>query len=238
MSDISSTSRDVTFLRLNSLPMLLEREIESMILDGRLSVGGRVNENQLAAAFGVSRGPVREALRSLEALGLVELLPNRGVFIRRLEIEQVVEVYGVRAALFGYAGQLLARQADPQVIARLRAMLDDMSAAAQAHDFDRYFPLNFEFHDFVVASTGNSVLAAQYRGLVKQLRLYRAGNLMTGNTLELSNEEHARMVDAIAAGDAEAAFRACFDHVERGKERLLARSPAAPSSASPKEKSA
>lgn len=220
----SSAAHDVSFLRLTSLPMLLEREIESMILDGRLSEGGRINENQLAATFGVSRGPVREALRSLEALGLVELLPNRGVFIRSLDITQVVEMYGVRAALFGYAAQLLAARAEPGVIARLRGMLNEMADAAQAHDFDRYYPLNFAFHDFIVERAGNGVLTAQYRGLVKQLRLYRAGNLMTGNTLELSNEEHARIVAAIEGRDAASAYRTSFDHVERGKERLLARS--------------
>lgn len=220
----SSAAHDVSFLRLTSLPMLLEREIESMILDGRLSEGGRINENQLAATFGVSRGPVREALRSLEALGLVELLPNRGVFIRSLDITQVVEMYGVRAALFGYAAQLLAARAAPEVIARLRGMLDEMADAAQAHDFDRYYPLNFAFHDFIVERAGNGVLTAQYRGLVKQLRLYRAGNLMTGNTLELSNEEHARIVAAIEGRDAASAYQTSFDHVERGKERLLARS--------------
>lgn len=220
----SSAAHDVSFLRLTSLPMLLEREIESMILDGRLTEGGRINENQLAATFGVSRGPVREALRSLEALGLVELLPNRGVFIRSLDITQVVEMYGVRAALFGYAAQLLAGCAEPEVIARLRAMLNEMADAAQAHDFDRYYPLNFAFHDFIVERAGNGVLTTQYRGLVKQLRLYRAGNLMTGNTLELSNEEHARIVAAIEDRDAARAYQTSFDHVERGKERLLARS--------------
>jgi len=220
----SSAAHDVSFLRLTSLPMLLEREIESMILDGRLSEGGRINENQLAATFGVSRGPVREALRSLEALGLVELLPNRGVFIRSLDITQVVEMYGVRAALFGYAAQLLAARAEPEVIARLRGMLNEMADAAQAHDFDRYYPLNFAFHDFIVERAGNGVLTTQYRGLVKQLRLYRAGNLMTGNTLELSNEEHARIVAAIEGRDAASAYQTSFDHVERGKERLLARS--------------
>ncbi|UOK72399.1 FCD domain-containing protein [Ancylobacter polymorphus] len=223
----SSAAHDVSFLRLTSLPMLLEREIESMILDGRLTEGGRINENQLAATFGVSRGPVREALRSLEALGLVELLPNRGVFIRSLDITQVVEMYGVRAALFGYAAQLLAARAEPEVIARLRALLDEMADAAQAHDFDRYYPLNFAFHDFIVERTGNGVLTTQYRGLVKQLRLYRAGNLMTGNTLELSNEEHARIVAAIEGRDAARAYQTSFDHVERGKERLLARSASA-----------
>lgn len=223
----SSAAHDVSFLRLTSLPMLLEREIESMILDGRLTEGGRINENQLAATFGVSRGPVREALRSLEALGLVELLPNRGVFIRSLDIAQVVEMYGVRAALFGYAAQLLAARAEPEMIARLRAMLNEMADAAQAHDFDRYYPLNFAFHDFIVERAGNGVLTAQYRGLVKQLRLYRAGNLMTGNTLELSNEEHARIVAAIEGRDAASAYQTSFDHVERGKERLLARSASA-----------
>lgn len=220
----SSAAHDVSFLRLTSLPMLLEREIESMILDGRLSIGGRINENQLAATFGVSRGPVREALRSLEALGLVELLPNRGVFIRSLDIAQVVEMYGVRAALFGYAAQLLASRTDAGEVARLRTLLDEMTEAAQAHDFDRYYPLNFAFHDFIVEQAGNGVLTAQYRGLVKQLRLYRAGNLMTGNTLELSNEEHARIVAAIEQRDPIAAYQTSFDHVERGKERLLARS--------------
>jgi DNA-binding GntR family transcriptional regulator len=79
--------------------MLLEREIERVILGGEYGPGDRINEKELALRFGISRGPVREALRTLEATGLVEQVPNRGVFVRQLSAAQADDIYEVRAAL-------------------------------------------------------------------------------------------------------------------------------------------
>ncbi|MBC8128751.1 MAG: FCD domain-containing protein [Rhizobiaceae bacterium] len=213
----------LALLQKNSLASTLEREIEGMILRGALPVDARINELQLAETFGVSRSPVRDALRALEAAGLVEAVPNRGLFLRRVDLARAVEVYGVRAALFGYAGQLVAELASEQDIASLRLLHAEMEEAAVAHRFEAYFPLNFAFHDAIVAASGNSVLASQYRALVKQLRLLRGRNLMSGDTLAVSHREHQRIIDAFDARDPQEAYSACFDHVERGRLRLLAR---------------
>lgn len=213
----------LALLQKHSLASQLEDEIERLILQGTLRVGDRINELQLADRFGISRSPVREALRTLEASGLIEAVPNRGIFVRRVETAQALKVYGVRATLFGYAAQLLAEVARPDDLARLQDLHGAMGAAAETHRFEVYFPLNFAFHDFIVEAGGNDVLAAQYRGLVKQLRLFRGRNLMSGDTMAVSHREHAIIVEAVVSRDPAAAYRAAFDHVELGRQRVMAR---------------
>lgn len=212
----------LTILRTRSLSGVLEREIEKAILGGEIPPGKRVNENLLATRFGTSRGPVREALRALEGLGLVELIPNRGVFIRQPAVEEATEIYDVRTVLFGLAGKLLAERVTDAEIIRLKDYLEQMEAAARSRDFDRYYPLNLAFHEFIIDACGNATLAAQYRGLVKKLHLFRARSLVQGGGLEVSNSEHREMVEAIAARDPERAQRAHSEHVARAKARLLA----------------
>src|SRR5687767_3091154 len=156
-------------LRTVSLTNVLEREIESLIVSGELPAGDRINEIQLARRFGTSRGPIREATRSLEAKGLVEVVRNRGVFIRRLTTEEALEIYDVRSALFGLAGRLLAGRMTDEILAELRLALKRMDEAAAAGDFDAYYPLNLAFHNLIVTSAGNATLAAEYRSFVKKL---------------------------------------------------------------------
>lgn len=212
-----------SLIRNTSLASVLEREIEALILNGELAVGERVPELQLAERFKVSRSPVREALRALDGAGIVEVVPNRGVFVRRVAVEEAIEVYEVRAALFGQAGRLMVERGTDAAVALLQDLHAEMTDAAAAHDVDRYVPLNFRFHELIVDSAGNRTLAAQYRMLVKRLRLFRMRNLMFGDTLELSHREHQTIVDAVGRRDAGAAARACFDHVEQGRRRVLER---------------
>ncbi|WP_312793726.1 FCD domain-containing protein [Tianweitania sp.] len=210
-------------IRNTSLASVLEQEIEAMVLNGELAVGERIAEFQLAERFKVSRSPVREALRALDAVGIIEVVPNRGAFVRRIEVAEALEVYEVRAALFAQAGRLMAMRANPGELARLRTLHAQMNDAAATHAFELYFPLNFSFHELIVDATGNRTLATQYRMLVKRLRLFRARNLMFGDTLEVSNREHETIVQAISKGDVEAAGRACFEHVEQGRHRVIER---------------
>ena len=212
----------LTILKTRSLSGVLEREIEKAILGGEIAPGRRVNENLLATRFGTSRGPVREALRALEGLGLVELIPNRGVFIRQPAIEEAIEIYDVRSVLFGLAGKTLAGRVTDAEIAQLRDYLEQMEDAARRRDFDRYYPLNLAFHEFIIDACGNLTLAAQYRGLVKKLHLFRARSLVQGGGLEVSNSEHRAMVEAIAGRDPERAQHTHAEHVARAKARLLA----------------
>ena len=213
---------ELAVLRTSTLQSVLERELEKAVVSGELAPGGRVNENALAGRFGVSRGPIREALRALEAAGLVYSIPNRGFFVRRLDLEEATHIYDVRAALFGLAGETLARTASEKVLVELRKHLRQMDEAAEARDFDAYYPLNLAFHRYIIESTGNPVLAGHYLDLVKQMHLFRARSLGPGGGLAVSNAEHREMVDAVARRDPEGARQAFASHVIRAKQRLLA----------------
>lgn len=213
---------DLTLLRTVSLTSALEKEIEKLILAGELPPGMRLNEIQLAAQFGTSRGPLREATRSLEAKGLVEVVRNKGVFVRRLSVEEAVEIYDLRAALLGLAGRLLAGRMTDAILKRLHSQLDKMDEAAAKGSFEKYYPLNLAFHDFIVSAAGSKTLAAEYRGFVKKMHLFRAKSLVQGGGLSVSNLEHREMVEALASGDPERAHASHWLHIERAKLRLLA----------------
>jgi DNA-binding GntR family transcriptional regulator len=172
-------------LRATSLASVLTQELERMVLGGEIGPGTRLNENQLAARFGVSRGPIREAVRALEGAGLVESVPNRGVFVRRLGVREVRELYDVRAALFGLAGRLMAERATPAELERLRGLIRAMETATETRNFEAYYPLNLEFHGAIVDGSGNLTLAQQYRAFVRKLNLFRARSLVQGGGLGL-----------------------------------------------------
>ncbi len=227
---MSTVLENVALLKTRSLAVLIEAEVERMIMAGEIAPGDRINENQLAQRFGTSRGPIREALRSLEAGGLVELKPNRGVFVRTLSVEQACDIYAVRAALFGLAGKLCAECLTPEHVAELKELLAALESAAQAKDFEAYYPLNLKLHEFIVDRCGNPVLARHYRDLVKMLHLFRARSLMQGGGLSISNDEHRDMVDAIASGDGARAHKKHFDHVMAARARLIATHQSNPSS--------
>jgi DNA-binding GntR family transcriptional regulator len=221
---------DLTVVRTVSLTNAIEKQIERLIVDGALAPGERLNEIQLASRFGTSRGPLREAMRSLAAKGFVRMIRNRGVFVRELSIEEVLEVYDVRAALFGLAGRLLAQKMDDELLARLNSFLERMEIAAGGADFERYYPLNLEFHQLIVKSAGNDTLLAEYQRFVKKMHLFRAKSLVQGGGLAVSNREHREMVDALASGDIERAHATHWRHVERAKARLRAAMDVAPAS--------
>jgi DNA-binding GntR family transcriptional regulator len=209
-------------LRGASLASVLQQEIERMVLSGELRPGERINEQQLAARFGVSRGPIREAVRGLEGAGLARAVTNRGVFVRQLSVTEVRELYDIRAALFGLAGRLMAERATPAEVQALEAMLVQMEEAAARRDFEAYYPLNLAFHGMIVDGSGNATLARQYRAFVKALNLFRARSLVQGGGLAVSNREHRDMVSAIAARDPTWAQETHWRHVAAAKDRLLA----------------
>src|SRR5664279_2236444 len=128
----------IALVQANSLPMLVQRELERMILAGDLAAGAKLNEAAVADLLGVSRGPVREAFRSLEESGLVRLEKNRGVFVRQISIEEADEIYEVRAALDEWVGRRLARTVTADQLKTLRAIVDRMDHAAAVNDLDAY----------------------------------------------------------------------------------------------------
>lgn len=219
---MDSSNDSLTILKTSSLTSVLEQQLEQLIIEGELAPGDRLNEIQLAARFGTSRGPLREAMRSLEAKGFVEMIRNRGVFVRRLSLEDACEVYDVRATLFGLAGRLVAQKMTDELLGELKDLVAQMEEAAQKNDFNAYYPLNLQFHKLILEASGNKALVAEYARFVNKLHLFRAKGLVQGGGLAVSNSEHAEMLSALASGDPDRAYTTHWRHVERAKHRMIA----------------
>lgn len=218
--DMASNMRQV-FERRRPLVLEVRDELERMILCGEVAAGERLDELGLAERLGVSRGPVREAARSLERDGLVTTVANQGVFVRKLSIEDALELYDLRALIAGQLCARVAERADARLKTALRAAVTEMEAAIDAAEESRYFELNLAFHDHIAAEAGAARTQALYVSLGKEVRLMRRQVLKGEASLRLSNREHDRIVAAIEAGDAETARRAGAAHHQNGKARLI-----------------
>ena len=206
-------------------PLVLEVRdaLEQMILLGEIAAGERLNEAALAEQLGVSRGPVREAARSLEREGLVEAIANEGVYVRSLSPQDGLELYDLRAMIAGYLCAAVAERADPGIAQELRDFHGAMERAMATGDEAGYFDLNLAFHDRIADAAGMPRARALYVSLGKEVRLLRLKVLTGADALRRSCLEHARIVAAITAGDVDEARAAGAAHHASGKHRLLDR---------------
>ncbi len=223
MATSPNSSTAIELLQSHSLATLVQRELERRILGGEIEPGAKLNEADVASELNVSRGPVREAFRSLEQAGLVRTEKNRGVFVREVSVQEADDIYEVRAGLDRLIGRLAAERASAGDVEGLRSMVKRMQQVARARDVDAYYPLNVRFHDRLAELSGNRTLAATYRRLVNELHLYRRETLANGtDSFPISTREHAQIVEAIARGDAERAGELLHDHAMESRERLHA----------------
>ena len=209
----------IALIQSSSLPALVQRELTRQILAGALPAGAKLNEVDVAARLGVSRGPVREAFRALEESGLVRFEKNRGVFVRRITIREADEIFEIRALLDEFAGRRAARNATAQDVRELESLVDRMATAAARDDSDEYFALNLDFHDRIVALAGNAKLAQLYRRIVNELNLYRRASLDRAGALPVSVAEHRAIVQRISERQSAAAGRLLHEHVMLSRER-------------------
>ena len=216
----SAPEQALALVQSTTLNRLVAESIEDLILGGELVPGSKLNEMALAQRFGISRGPLREALRMLEESGLIRQEKNRGAHVRKITLSEAADIYDVRAGLDATAGRLLAERITPDQLRTLR----DMTAAmreVQAVDVDRFHELNLSFHDCIVGMTGNSVLAEQYRRLTKLLALFRRRNLLAPMAIPHFAQEHNAIVDRLEAKDGPGAAEALFAHAQGGRQRML-----------------
>jgi phosphonate utilization transcriptional regulator len=210
----------IALIQMNSLPGLVQRELERMILAGDLPAGSKLRETEVASMLGVSRGPVREAFRALEESGLVRLEKNRGVFVRQIGIDEADQIFELRAVLDEFAGRRAAQNATPAQAAELRGLVGHMEKAVARGDVDGYHDANVAFHDRIVELAGNAKLIFVYRRLVNELHLHRRAALGQSGILPLSMREHRAIVDHIAARQPAAAGSALHAHAMASRERV------------------
>lgn len=199
----------------------VRKRIEELVLEGAIPAGTRINELQLAAQLRVSRGPVREALRTLEHAGLLVAIPNRGVFVRNVELVDALDLYEIRAGLASVAGRLLARRITAAQITRLKATFNRMEKARAARDVAAYYEGNLAFHSQIIEFAGNPRLTAMSEAVRNELQLYLRGAFVGAGPMKESQAEHRLILDALVEGDARAAGAAFEAHVLSGRQRML-----------------
>lgn len=205
-----ATLRDVP------LAKLVRDDVLGMILRGDLRPGQRINEPDVASRLGVSRVPVREALRELESTGLVAARKHAGVFVHEPDADEIRDLYELRAALDRLAGcrtAALPAKARGVLADALAASIADMRAAAAAHEVQRYYASNLQFHWAIVEAAGNRAMADAYRGVVQKLHLSRLKNLSNEAHTRASIAEHVAIAAALRAGDAARCEAAMVRHV-------------------------
>ncbi len=183
-----------------------------------IKVGNRINEKQLAEQLGISRAPVREAMRSLQQLGLVEITKNRGVFVRSVNLKQVVDIFNIRARLAGLAASEAARRMDRHCSDTLSSLVEQMQATSAAEE---YLPLNLEYHRQIFLMSDNERLASLDVSLGKELRLFRLRGLRSTNGMRTSNDEHLTILNALRDRNPELSGRLFEQHVLAGRDRFL-----------------
>ncbi len=197
---------------------LLRRQIASQ----ELEPGERLLEVDLARRLGVSRSPVREALAQLALEGLVESVPYRGTFVRRLDPSRFRQLNDFRLALEEFAVRHLAQSLDEQGLKRIRDATAALARRAKAGDFDGAIQADLELHDLLIELTGNQPLRHAYRSLLNEIRLYiRLTSKHYGSIGELASE-HVELIEALRDKRVDEAVRAMRRHIEHGLDGALA----------------
>ncbi len=201
-------------------------QIRSAIINGELPPGSKVNEPQLSKQYGISRGPLREAIRRLEGCKLVEVIPNAGAKVVSLNSEQALEIYAIREALEGLACRLAADRATAEDCARLRALLADHERQIQSEDGRRYYQKegDLDFHYLIVQLSGNTQLFNLLCGeLYHLLRLYRVQTSSQPSRPRRAFKEHHQIVDALEINDGELAELLMKRHISSARDTLISK---------------
>jgi DNA-binding GntR family transcriptional regulator len=215
--------------RLGSRVRVLDA-LRDEVISGHLEPGTPLSELALAERYGVSRTPIREALKQLQIEGLVEIVPRVGTFVRRPSRREVVELFELKEVLEGMGARLLARRGRVRELDLLEENLDESVAAAESGDATRYAHLVHEFHQLIMIGADSSRLLAHYQILMNQLAYHRlvVASLGRSGRLSASVSEHAAVLEHIRDKDGFGAEFAMRDHVRASERQTLAATGDAP----------
>lgn len=210
------------FKRVNreSTAGIITRQLREGIMYGSLAPGTQLSEAALAQQFGVSRGPLREAMQRLVQEGLLHAEPNRGLFVIDLDEAGIHDLYTARAAIEIAAGRQIIKRADQEAVARLRSVYNQMQTAAEANDLEALSDADLDFHTALVAGSGSRRLQRMHQTLMVETRMCLTALQGTYRDPEDQVGEHRRIGEAIAAGDADELAEAVEAHIQEALDRL------------------
>ncbi len=196
-----------------ALAVEITNRLRQMILEGQLQPGEKIREKLLTEQFGVSRTPLREALKVLAAEGLLELIPHRGTVVTKQSDAEIAEVFQVLAALEGLAGELAARNASEKGLKEIRAMTEKLRRSYEETDRPTYFRINQDIHKALLGMAGNETLAKSHELLAHRIQRARYQANLTPARWRAAVEEHEAISDALCKRDAKETAELMKDHL-------------------------
>ncbi len=219
----AASPRAIEALNPPSLPELAYQHLRDSILDGSLEAGAPLRQEEIAGRLGISRLPIREALRRLESEGLAMLRPRRGYVVASLNREEIDDVLDLQATLEARAGHAATLRTNDDVARELEAclaQLDRITSRAPV-DVNAFAELNLKFHDTLFESSGRPFLCRTLRLLRSNAERY--ARVAAGMLIDLrqSQAEHRAILEAYRAGDAARVAELCWEHRDATRTRLL-----------------
>ena len=197
-------------------------QLRDFIVEGHLAPGARIPERDLCEKFGISRTPLREALKVLAAEGLIELMPNRGARVRQFTETDIRGLFEVIAGLDFVAGRLACERISDEAAAAIERLHLDMYTHYLRRELADYFRLNQNIHQAIVDAAANPILSANYANLNALVRRLRySANLLHRDRLSDAMREHEGIIDALRRRDGAALGLLMFDHMQRKCEAAL-----------------
>jgi DNA-binding GntR family transcriptional regulator len=207
------------FRKPTTLSVEIARHLREAIIRGELAAGEKINESRITRELSLSRSPVREALRILEAEGLVTVEPHRGAHVRRVSEADLEEIFDVRLMIESHGLRRDLHRVTPEAMAPLRRAVEDARAALAAADLEGWHQASLRFHDGLVALADNRLLTRLHEELKTSLRRYQIPG--PSGEPERFQVEHDAILDALEDGRRERGIELVAAHVTNLKEALL-----------------
>lgn len=204
-----------------SLTSLIFDKIREDILSDAYVTGDKIVEAKLAEELGVSRTPVREALKQLELDGLVDNIPNRGVVVKGITNQDIQDIYSIRVAIEGIAARWAVERMDEIVVEDLKEIYDLMEFYTFKNDLDRIFELNTRFHETIYVATQSRYLEQVLRDFQLFIKSTRNRSLQTIGRAKHALEEHKAILDGFIEKNPEKAYLATVNHIESSRINAL-----------------
>lgn len=195
--------------------------LRTLLVEGRIAPGAKLNERVLAEQLRVSRTPLREAIKLLAQEGLVDLLPNRGAAAVKLTEADIVHSFEMLAGLEAMSGQLAASRISDTALSELRAKHHEMLAAFERRDLSNYYRLNAAIHAGINEAAANPVLTATYRRINARVQSLRFRTNQDEAKWRVAVQEHAQMMQALAERDGAALGRVLSEHLAHKRDVVL-----------------
>lgn len=211
-------------IKLDSYQPLREVVCETLrnaIVAGVLKPGERLMEIQVAEELGVSRTPVREAIRKLELEGFVVMIPRRGTYVSDLSIKDINEVYEVRTALDVLAAELAAERITEEELEEMERLLVEIGEYIEQYDMDKIVEADSKFHDILYRASRNERLVGIINNLREQLTRFRSLSMSYPGRLKDMLGEHTRLVEALAQRNVALAKNLAGEHMANAEQTLL-----------------